>query len=257
MEILGFVGIAILVVLAILYRSAPIIVRLNLTHRDAPSFREVDVRENPMPPSVAAFFEDVEAALDPMGLHFDAYLFAEHQTPDVMVFMGVYRNPTQRELASAVAIHAEHAGARYVEISTEFSEGRELNTNNSAEPRVFDNTPKKMALSFPEIQDAAELCRVHRALCDRHFGRPGRWERHDLRAGKLIEESMVRDLELYAAQGYFVHEPERGVYRPTWVGAFLMTWRMLPPLKQIRAARFRATARRMLREAGVDTAEGV
>jgi hypothetical protein len=60
--------------------------------------------------------------------------------------------------------------------------------------------------------------------------------------------TMVEELEDAARAGYMALSPDGETYRPTWKGAFLMTWKQLWPAKGIlRAARDR-TARRLIAE---------
>jgi hypothetical protein len=55
---------------------------------------------------------------------------------------------------------------------------------------------------------------------------------------------MARHVDL----GYYYRDELAGVQRPTLKGAYLMSWRLLWPVKPIRAALRRSKAQRLLRE---------
>ena len=57
---------------------------------------------------------------------------------------------------------------------------------------------------------------------------------------------MVETYDRQVQIGWLYRDAAAGAYRPTWKGAFLMTWGQLWPMKAIREAGLRARERRIL-----------
>jgi hypothetical protein len=55
----------------------------------------------------------------------------------------------------------------------------------------------------------------------------------------------------WVAGGYYAIDEERGVVRPTWKGAVLITWRLLWPVKPMYRSRRRRATRQLLERLGV------
>jgi hypothetical protein len=55
----------------------------------------------------------------------------------------------------------------------------------------------------------------------------------------------------WVATGYYAFDAVRGVVRPTWKGAALITWRLLWPVKPLFRARRRRATRQLLDRLGI------
>jgi hypothetical protein len=55
-----------------------------------------------------------------------------------------------------------------------------------------------------------------------------------------------------AGRGYFYFDQKAGLYRQTWKGAFLMAWKLAPPIKAWRLRRRDRRAQQVWRELGMD-----
>jgi hypothetical protein len=64
----------------------------------------------------------------------------------------------------------------------------------------------------------------------------------------------ARTMDHMVAAGYYMLDDDAGVYRKTWKGAYLMTWKLLPPVKQVRQLMKRIRAGIEVRRLGVDLA---
>lgn len=116
---------------------------------------------------------------------------------------------------------------RYVEFCTEFSSNREITTNNSSLQGSFKPVPEKKVLQFPRISDVHELYQIHSretANFDRFAKKVLPPEGNEF---EHLSSSMNRDLERQARLGYLYFESLSNTYRPTWKGAFMMTWKSI------------------------------
>ena len=66
-----------------------------------------------------------------------------------------------------------------------------------------------------------------------------------------LQACMKEEFEHATKIGYMRLGLGETFYRPTLRGAYLMTWKELPPFKQWRARRARAWAERIMEDAGV------
>jgi uncharacterized protein DUF4253 len=62
----------------------------------------------------------------------------------------------------------------------------------------------------------------------------------------------VRELEEQVEAGMWWRDDVEQVFRPTFVGAWVMSWKLLPPFRAIRTARLRRQAAAVLKELGME-----
>ena len=121
---------------------------------------------------------------------------------------------------------------QYVEIEARFEDGSQVSVSNSAEPRWFRASRQQTVLRFEVAQDARALYRLHRRAVAQ-FAPPAPvvfWPLETETAAPLARE--FRDeYERQRREKALYLDPERGIYRPTLRGAFLLTWRTLFPFR--------------------------
>lgn len=153
----------------------------------------------------------------------------------------------------AVALHASDpaththlldyhmAEYRWQVFRTELQDGREVVTANAPLPSVFSRPKGLHACGLPPGTDLLTLHRAHRAHVElKARGAapiPGQ-------STGYVEHHERRGMEAQCELGVYRRVGEE--YRPTLRGAFLTTWRLLPPLKQLRAARNARVVRAIL-----------
>jgi hypothetical protein len=127
-----------------------------------------------------------------------------------------------------------HVGAfRWQVFLTRFRDGHEVVTSNPPIPSVFSRSPQVHGCSFPPGTDVGTLHEAHLAhLRLRGAGRP--LAPSTAESAAFITGVEERTLEGQRTCGIMTREAD--VFRPTLGGAFIQTWRMLPPLKGLRAA---------------------
>jgi hypothetical protein len=116
----------------------------------------------------------------------------------------------------------------------EFSDRTRIGVTNSSYPSSFPADPKTRAIRCPDIWDITLLYRLHQAQL-RHYA-PDR--KPTVEGFTDIVEVLQREhTETYGRLiqlGYFFLDAAKEQYVPTWKGTFLMTYRFLPPFRQIR-----------------------
>ena len=140
--------------------------------------------------------------------------------------------------------------ADFLEFSTHFTDGFELDTNNISTPRIFYDSPTTRVYKIPHIRDSESLYRVHGYLVSREKRRkaplpPGGTEID------AVRESSKASLQHQVVAGTFYLDPVRDRYCYTWKGAILTTWRLIWPFSAIIQRTERRNGYRLARSAGL------
>jgi len=254
--ILGLAGIVILV----MYVLAPIIVGFQVRMAARPDVRRIDPAE--IDPEAATFFETTRPALTALGFQPVGSFFIEEFARNQLWLLDAYAHPRNRDTASAnfviqnVAAGGRPLKATAVAFTTDFEGGRMFGTSNSPDPSPFTRDSSLVCERVvPAERDLGRAYRVH-GLAAEDFGRgypkrlpgPG----NEINA---IRETLRKQMEARVETGYFTRDTLTESYRPTLSGAFLMTWALLWPWKQIRIANARRWARSILASAPPESLE--
>lgn len=181
---------------------------------------------------------------------------------DLTHFKTLFVNRPAGDLAAVSVSFATAAGngairATMIEFQTEFLDGPAVETNNAADGSAFPPNPSRRRLSLPGAEDVGLLYDVHRGRRARLSRRPPPPVAVLPVAGGEVEhvaDETAAELAFVAAAGYFRLDEAAGVYRKTWRGTYLMTWKQLFPVKQVRRALGARLARAELAAVGVDPA---
>jgi hypothetical protein len=162
----------------------------------------------------------------------------------------------QIPVAVIVFHHALHGHAamiasvgqrEYVEMASEFPDGTEVDTNNSAIVLgMWVPRPKCFVYQLPWVEGVAELDRTHRLLCQKHA--PGLHPVLPPRTGVIddLATSMAKTPDHQVRLGLM--RLADGHYRPTLRGAIRCTAWMTPPVPFFRRIVRSMKVRRVLRE---------
>ncbi len=239
------------------YWLGPIVVWLTQRVGTQPAFEPFAPARHPVPPDVAAALRQICDALAGEGFRSVADLFQRGQVKRVSVRVVQLENAATQELAIAAAVFSAARPARlvscFVELPTKFRDGGSVSVSNSPRAGAFTPRPPRTVVRFPDVRDPARLCRIKRALLERHYGTRERVPfAHQDDPARFLSEAMVRELEEQVAAGTWRRDDVGQVFRPTFTGAWVMTWRLLPPFRSIRAARQRRGAAALLQELGME-----
>src|SRR5262249_45021751 len=133
--------------------------------------------------------------------------------------------------------------------TTEFADDTRLLTSNnqtlSPLPRI---RIREGSMSFPDIDDPSRLYAIHQATLALFARDAARLDNVIDDPAEFLRSAHQKDVTRFAECGYYYLDRERIVYRLTWRGAILMTWKALWPFKRIRELLRRARAARLLQD---------
>jgi len=237
------------------YVIGPVFVRYKL--QQYPRFRVFHFDE--LSEDAVVFFEKRKKEMEDLGFTFAGYQVWENDPNRIFFSLLVHlENGDAAMVAHAVTdtdtvtdMENENTGAktsdiRYVEFSTEFEDGTELNTSNNPEFAFPFQLPEKRMFPFPEIEETKEIYHIHR-IFRKHFQSSGASILPETgREFESVRESILKDFSRHVESEYFYQEEGTGLFRPTWKGAVLMTWKMAWPVNRIRKAAIKRNARDFL-----------
>jgi hypothetical protein len=228
---------------------------IHQTHRSSldPGLTPFDPEGPESPEELRSQFAGTVEELGRLGSSPARYYRTKQMTNNADGSVLLFRNEKTRETARIVTAVGVSGAARIVNSLTvfgsEFADGTEVFTSNRTSPRIFPpRKPPYHGRAFPQIRDVGRLLVVHRARVE------------SLAAGRIPVDPVGADPDAYlrrvdidvpyahhVATGYTYVDEMARAQRMTWKGAILTTWRLLPPLKQIRLAWERLMAARQLR----------
>ena len=239
------------------YWLGPIVVWLTQRVRARPRFEPFAPGRHAVPADVALSLRQMCDALVGEGFRGVADLFLAGQVKHVTTRVVLLEHPETAELALAVTVFSAARPARlvasYVELPTKLADGRTVTVNNNPRMGVFTPPPTRIVVQLPDVRDPARPVRVKRAYLERHFGGVARARfDHQNDPVRFLSEAMVRELAEQVEAGTYRRDDLTQEFRPTFTGAWRLTWRLLPPFRAMRMARVRRRAAALLKELGLE-----
>jgi Domain of unknown function (DUF4253) len=238
------------------YWLGPIVVWLTQRVGARPAFEPFVPGRDVVPADVALSLRQMCDALAGEGFRVVAELLQRGQVRRVSTRATLLERPETAELALAVAAFSEARPARlvasYVELPTRFDDGRSVTVHNSPRAGVFTPGSRRIVVQLPDVRDPRRLYRIKRAYLERDFAsvRTIPFDRQGDPA-RFLSEAMVRELTEQVEAGTWRLDTATQTFRPTFTGAWRMTWRLLPPFRAIRMARLRRRAAALLERLGM------
>jgi hypothetical protein len=170
-------------------------------------------------------------------------------------FVSIWINPRANDSAQIIGVCTPSAAGRRRVVTltvfhTEFSDETSIVTSNSPSPSCFPRDRQTSAVRCPGIYDCGQLYRFHQARVNRdRRGRVANLRRVSDALERMRWEHAATYERLIEA-GYYTLDATAQRYQPTLKGAYLMTYKLLPPFKQIQKARKDRLADRTLRDLG-------
>jgi len=223
-----------LFIIAMLYLGGPIAVWLTQRQAANPQMQAYGFSlQTPGYEFLTATAERLRA----MGFELVGYFGLVGQTKNVNMFLAYLIHRGNGDLAvAAMARTTQGTGTQLVEFATRFTDGSGIATGNSKTPGVYRRPRTKPVYHFPWVSDPARLYQFHQQLILRDcvakkkdVPAPGK------EADRLLD-SMRQEMKDQVFAGILQLDSSRAWYKPTLVGAFVMTYKLLFPFKQIRGA---------------------
>lgn len=248
------VVVIILLVCALLpYVAGPLLILFVQKQPAEP--RIVRIGADRVRPELAGYAQHVAGGLATQGFSPAAYLWWPNPEGGVDTQLLLFTDPSSKESAAAIDMRSTRAGAEhvawtYLEFCTEFVNGESICTNNCGIASVAKFDPLKRVSNFPAVRNPLALYGAHRRLVERHAPPAARFiptpGTEHLHVAYTSGKSFARQVEF----GYMYLDDSSGNYRPTLKGAFLMSWKLLFPVKQVREALAKREAAETLRSLG-------
>jgi hypothetical protein len=227
---------------ALPYVLGPIVVWMTVKTQANPVFEQIRTQEE-LPPAVSEIFESSISSLTPIGFQATDFLYQKGMSTHVTTYLAVFRNQIAEEVAMAVAMFAEvktptgsesTIQTQYVEFSTEYEDGTMLDTSTNLQCGPFKVPANKHILRVM-VSDAAEVFGIHQAL-QKHLATGKRKRVPPADSVALLLQGIRKEMEQAVADGYQYYNAAADSYCPTLTGAWIMTWKLLPPFSSIRQA---------------------
>lgn len=202
---------------------------------------------------VRLFFVEVREQLNPLGFEPVAYLMTNEMMSKNKLCLFVLENRQEQDLVAAISLVSvagdkHRALAFYVEFSTEFEDGTEINTNNSTDPGSMPETSCIRLWKIHGMRDMAKLYQVHKCRLEPLADAQKLDLPQTLDSVKKNQASTMRQLDALVKAGWFKAVDGGKRYGLRWPSAIRLGWKEIWPFKSLRRRQLRSAARRRLRE---------
>jgi hypothetical protein len=254
----------ILGLVALFYLAIPLVVWKSFRIEGTATIVPIDPADLPLPSDVRQHLDAVGDELQQLGYESRATLLLPSATPNVISLLRVFVNQSENVSAMAnsmiVTVKAERGDQvrhqPYVEFTTRYVDGSVFNTLNSEAAPSFPPPAQVLTTRVPWIKEVTKLCQTHEAITTARSGGLRKILRLDESFGgdeiAFLQACMKEELQRATEAGYMRLVPGGTHYVATLPGAYWMTWKELPPFKQLLARRSRARAKRLLAEVGIE-----
>lgn len=244
------IGVAVGIGFVWTYIGGPI--RVYLNSRMKARFDYTLVQLNQFLPDAQFYVANQVKELNRLGFETIAYLRNASVT-NVEAYVVMLSNREASDRAMVTVIYSVVDGqtkmaTQYVEYSTTFSDSSEIDTSNISAPSAFISGVDNRVTRLPGITDMATLYRVHQHLIETHalcktkvLPEPGK-ELDSLQ--KNVRSSYERQVQT----GLLQYVEKDDLYRPTFTGAYRMSYRQLFPFREMEMAERKRVEATLLRE---------
>lgn len=201
-----------------------------------------------IPPGVVAALRAASGQLVAAGLR--ARGTVKNVRPAATVVATVHDAPDGGPIA--LVYHTLKRGVPSIEgvrvtIGTEFLNGRRHTSTNAMQNNPMRVDPVRTIARFPEILDPARCLRLHALMVER-IGLRSRQLSLDEDPSAFVAERTDAEMARQQVLGVLRPAGDGESYRPTFMGAALMVWRMVPPSSTILQIIMTVRGRRLVAE---------
>jgi hypothetical protein len=221
-------------------------IKVRLTHRLALDVEYSPFDEQRLPREVKRLIDEIED----LGFEYrGAWRHPGHSHGRAVAV--VMDRPRSGHVGKILIAFSAHRQVISLLFETRFKDGTAVLTTNS--PTLMGVSPMlgQTVLWLPELHDPRRLYDAHVRIMD-HLGTAHEpVSLTDDVAGHLrdVTERMYAH---FVETGYFFRDEGSRALRPTWKGAFLLTWRQMPLIRQLCQSQRRRVTTTQLRELGVE-----
>lgn len=239
-------GVSIFLILAMPYWMGPVAVKFKQRQSIRTDLRDAR-NETSVPDAIKKIWDGVIQSLAPIGFVEAGRFFQASASGRPHGFVLLLQEKSTGDVCSHIAIAFNNIAITHTSFSTHLRSGEVVGTSNSATIFPWPSKPQIHTIYLPQIRDPAALYQQHRKHAKLI---PGIVEPPDVMRYPLIyqQKRETETREHWVNIGYFYLDETEGMgtYRPTWKGAFLMSWKLLPPWKQLARSRLKKRAQEFL-----------
>lgn len=212
----------------------------------------VELELHTLNPQLAQFLMETTNQLYTLGFDEPTLVHMPSAAPDIKVYLILLVNRPQGDKAMVTAIVGEGVNAIqtwYIEFSTRYANDQCVDTFNTSELSAFDKGPETIRSQVPSVTDVGELYRLHQyrmktgGIAEKKvLFEPGKAVQY------LVTNAMKKAYDKQVVKGWLWFDAPGDCYRPTFKGAYLMTWGILFPMKQFRTMAMRRKEQAILAE---------
>ena len=228
---------------------APIIIHSTLKYKVHPTIEKCLFED--MAPDAGFYLDQIAQALRVCGFNLAESLSIIDHVPKMKYYQTLFINRATGHMALGTVIYRKKGESlvmilKCLEFLTQFADGHKVETTNVKMAAGFPPSTVRKVFRLPQLQDPYQLYEVHRILVSRSDTGAGRFVPPVGSENVFLVGEINQEMERLVSVGWFCHHEKYHSYRPTWKGSFLMTWKQLWPVKQIRLARIRKAAHNLL-----------
>lgn len=243
--------------IAAYFLLTPLLIMQTLKLEARPKIVPFDAEEKPPPRDIIKYYEKMDNGLTAAGFEQLAGVLLPSPVPNVRVILWLYVHRPNRDAAMVTAMWGMSAGAppmktRYVEILSEYEDGpwEQILTNTNTEVNAFRQPPTHLISRMPHMKQADQLYRYHQMIVRREGLESGKvlsiLDRFDGDITRYLQEKVLcEEYDRQVEYGVLRRSPSGKYYKPTFLGAYPMTWKQLFPIKQIILGRFEKQGKKL------------
>lgn len=237
--------VSVLLVITMIYWLGPIVVFFTQKAPASPRHMLISIADPTIPEPVRDRLEDVTMALEAQGFR-DAGLLQAEPQGSTQGYVRVLQHSDSGEVAHVLIVATLSSpptiAAQLVGFSTRRANGTTIRTSNSGVPAVYPPDKRHDSARLPEVQDIAQLLRIHRHRASKSPAAVREVQRPIQDPVAFQTRIELEELAHQQRIGYWRRDSSSDMLRPTMKGALLMTLRLLPPWKQVTEKRVKEEA---------------
>jgi hypothetical protein len=216
-----------------------------------PDFEPLDLKA--LPRTTAEYLMTHTRELIALGFEDPVMAKLPNAAPDVTGYLILLANRSAGDMAMVTVLVGDNGLVRQkaflVEFSTGSADGLSFDTINTDQLNAFPPGPGTTRTQAWAAVDVAELYRLHRHVMAAHgFDGPREVYPSDDPLEWLAEHGFERMYEVHAARGWLARTRDGEAFVPTLLGAYLITWGLMPPVSWVRKLLIGQRAARLLAE---------
>ena len=161
----------------------------------------------------------------------------------------MYRNPDLGLFGFVNNIKGTAMSLTYIEFTQMYADRTVLNVNNSPVGEVFPRSSLKITFQYPDVHDVKTLLAITKKIVADNHADKKKFFYAESDVFVVLRSFLNRELDDLVESGYVSDTITNGHRDLTLKGAYLMSWKLLWPIKQLRHAMQVKKAKRALAKA--------